>query len=59
MSKVEEAGSKGEVIKLLLVLENGEEETGALSSFEKTVLFSPDAFGEAKRLSGRLCSKLQ
>lgn len=64
MSSVEVAGSKDEVIKLLLAA--GEFETVVVlfstsqEALEKADWYSPATFvGDAKGLSGRLCSKLQ
>lgn len=64
MSRAELAGSKDEVIKLLLA-EDGEEMTvpffstaGSVVSMKNVVTCSSAAFGDANRFSGRLCSML-
>lgn len=63
MSSVEVAGSKDEVIRLPLTA--GEPETvvffsTSLEALEKVDRYSPAPLvGDAKGLSGRLCSKLQ
>ena len=60
MSNALFAGSKVEETQLLLTEEARTEASLSASAWEKADKYSPEAFvGDAKGLSGRLCSKLQ
>lgn len=59
MSKALFAGSKAEETQLLLTEEAETEASLSTSASEKADKYFPEAFvGDAKGLSGRLCSKL-